>query len=150
MIVTKTQFSQVGDNWRDKKRLNHALKKFAGIMGFIIRQSHSIMECDRAGIPSAGRKFAKGNLKCGCQFRITFRPSCHEVKEEPTRRQSRPVFDDNVYVTISKVNLDHTNGCVPSPQQQVMTKCRSGRYVSNLFQMALYQLCNSSIGGKSG
>ena len=65
------------------------------------------------------------------------------------KRTSRPLWDDDYYITIRSVNTEHSGGCVPSPQQHVMQKCRSGRYISDISRMALFQLCNASHEGRT-
>ena len=53
------------------------------------------------------------------------------------------------YVTIGTAVTNHSGGCNPSPQQHVMQKSRSGQYIADLSQMALFQLCNASHEGRT-
>ena len=123
--------------------------------GFCVRTNGSrVLECNRAGDPNVeGRQFKAGHLKCGCLFRIKFKPSLHQTtvytsKNGECKKASRPSWGDSDFVTIDEARTEHTGGCDPSPQQHVMQKSRSGRYISDLSQHALFTLCNSCTNEK--
>ena len=124
--------------------------------GFCTRyKGNNIQECTRAGFPNEGsRKFASGPLRCGCEFQIKFIPSLHRTVElkrsnGTIKRTSRAVWDEDQYVTIAEAKTEHTGGCQPSPQQHVMQKSRSGKYISDISKHALFILCNAHYDGRT-
>ena len=150
--------SQVGDKFKDRAFLVQVLKSYAAMKGFCTRfNGNHIQECSRAGYPKDkenSRKFSGGQLRCGCKFQIKYIPSLHRTvqvvqRSGKVKRTSRAVWDDNEYVTITLANTVHTGGCHPSPQQQVMQKSRSGRYISDISKHALFILCNSHYDGRT-
>ena len=108
----------------------------------------------RAGLPPVQKRFfVSGDLKCNCNFHIIIKPCTHFTKvtfnpDGSKKRTSRPLWDDQYYVTIKIAETEHIGGCIPSPQQHVMQKSRSGRYISDISEMALFQLCNASHDGR--
>ena len=145
----------MGDNFQNNSLLTSALKCYAAICGFCIRsKTDRRKECSRAGSPPAQKRFfASGDLKCNCNFHIIIKPCTHFTKvtfnpDGSQKRTSRPLWDDKYYVTIASAETDHSGGCIPSPQQHVMQKSRSGQYISDISEMALFQLCNASHEGR--
>ena len=68
-----------------------------------------------------------------------------EKKKNGTlKKVHRPYFEPGYFVTVSKAMLEHTGGCKPGALQHVMQKSRSGTYVSDISQLALFTLCGSS------
>ena len=155
LIHSFTQLIQIGDNFRDRETVVSAIKCYASMKGFCVRTNGSrVLECNRAGEPNSdARPFKAGQLKCGCKFRIKFKPSRHQTlaytsKNGEAKRTSRPNWADGNFVTIDEAMTDHTGGCNPSPQQHVMQKSRSGKYISDLSQHALFTLCNACTNDK--
>ena len=145
---------QVNDNFLDKEFFEQVINCFAAISGFVTRKaSDRVFECSRGGkgpaVSADQRKFASGDLKCGCEFKLSCKPCCHYANVEKQKNGSvkkvyRPYFDRGYYVTVSKAMLEHTGGCKPGALQHVMQKSRSGNYVSDISQLALFTLCGSS------
>ena len=72
------------------------------------------------------------------------------MKADGTKKiTSRPLWNDMYYVTIVRAVTNHSGGCKPSPQQHVMQKSRSGQYIADISQLALFQLCNASHEGRT-
>jgi hypothetical protein len=124
--------------------------------GFCVRsKTDRHKECSRAGVPPVSKRvFAAGDLKCCCNFHIIIKPCGHSNKvtinaDGTQKKTSRPLWNEEYYVTIGSADTDHSGGCIPSPQQHVMQKSRSGRYITDISQMALFQLCNASHEGRT-
>ena len=124
--------------------------------GFCIRsKTDRHKECSRAGVPPEGKRvYASGDLKCSCKFHVIVKPCAYSskvtVNDDGTKKKtSRPLWNDRYYVTIGTAVTDHSGGCEPSPQQHVMQKSRSGQYIADISQMALFQLCNASHEGRT-
>ena len=135
----------------DAAFLKKAIIEYAAITGFVTRVQGGSNNrvCNRANKSQTNRNYTAGNLKCGCTFNIRHRPSLHRPHKYASGKViSRPVYEDGYFVTITVSVTDHSGGCIPSPQQQVMQKSRSGKYVSNISMMALYTLCGSLLKGE--
>ena len=140
---------QVGDNWLDKKYLTKAIVEYAAIQGFVTCVCGSTGRvCNRWKKSSTKRKYTAGDLKCGCGFKICFRPSLYVPRNEARGIKSRANFDDGYFVTISLSVMEHSGGCEPSPRQLVMQKSRSGRYVSDISLHCLFTICNACVNGR--
>ena len=114
--IKATQLFRVGDNWKDYDFLMTTVSDYAGRIGFdILKSSTCYLVCSRAKCgrtqPKISRNYSSGPLKCGCDFKITVKPSCNIQMKS----RSRPNFGKNLSVTISFAFLDHTNGCQPCP-----------------------------------
>ena len=161
LLRTLSNFShfclfQVGDNFKDREFFKQALKCYAAICGFCTRcKNPRVQECTRAGkTATKNRPFSAGNLKCDCKFKIVYRPSFYEPSIEKQKngsfkKVSRPIWDDGYFVEIMEASVEHTGGCKPCPQQHMMQKSRSGKYISDISQQALYTLCNASYDGRT-
>jgi hypothetical protein len=161
MLKTISNFShiclfQVGDNFKDKEFFKRALKCYAAMCGFCTGcKNPRVQECTRAGkSPTKNRPFSAGNLKCDCKFKIVYRPCFYEPsiekqKDGSFKKVSRPIWDDGYFVEIMEASVEHTGGCKPCPQQHMMQKSRSGKYISDISQQALYTLCNASYDGRT-
>ena len=131
------------------------IDSYAAKVGFTCtKYGNSTIKCNRFGTTKEGdhksRSYHGGPLKCGCLFSISVRPSSYVKKTEANSKRgyrSRPNFNVGEFVTVVTANLEHTGGCQPSPSNHVMTKSRSGKYVENITEMALFQLCNSVKNG---
>ena len=114
---------QIGDNFKNNSLFTSALKFYAAICGFCIRcKTDRHKECSRAGKASGKwRAFVAGDLKCNCSFYIIIKPCAYYSKVSvlpggASKRTSRPLWDDDYYVTIRSADTEHSGGCVPSPQ----------------------------------
>ena len=95
----------------------------------------------------AVRYFADGQLKAGCTFSIKFKSSVRAKKmpKNPTAKSKpkyRNYFSDNISITIVEAVCEHGGQCRPSPQQQIMVRSRSGLYIKNVSENAIFILCN--------
>ena len=146
---------QLNDKWVDYETFKRCLESYAARKGFsITKHSTNYFRCNRFGIRKQNgkerRKFNGGDLKCGCTFQIGLRPSSYIKKTECNSVRNyrhRPNFDRGQHVTVMKADTEHAGGCKPSPANQVMTKNRSGRYISQLTDIAMFQLCNAVLKG---
>ena len=133
----------------DKKYLTKAIVEYAAIKGFVTCVCGSTGRvCNRSKKSSTKRKYAAGDLKCGCGFKISFKPSLYVPRQESGVVKSRANFDDGYFVTISLSITEHSGGCNPSPQQLVMQKSRAGRYVSDISMHGLFTICNACVNGR--
>ena len=88
------------------------------------------------------RDYKSGVLKAGCTFQIKIKGTVYKKDRSGT---SRPCFDVDNPVVVTIASCEHTGMCKPCPRQQVMMKNRSGKYVSNISQMVMYQFCNLMV-----
>lgn len=131
------------------------MDSYAARVGFTCtKYGNSSIKCNRFGSKDSGEKRVRnyhgGQLKCGCDFSISVRPSSYIKKVESNSKRgyrSRPNFNSGEFVTIIKASLVHTGGCQPGPSNHVMTKSRAGKYVENITDIALFQLCNAKKNG---
>ena len=146
---------QLNDNWKDFETFKECVETYAARIGFTTTiHSTTYIRCNRFGQKknngTKSRNYFGGQLKCGCEFLIGIRPSKYRKKEEKNsirNYRSRPNLDSGEFVTIMKTSLQHTGGCTPGPANQVSTKNRAGKYIDNITEISLYQLCSGVLNG---
>jgi len=156
--VCKALFKN-GDQWKDRSTLFEAVKCISAYSGFAPYLTQEYIRCNRYGNmkskdsksvldqKQAARDFADGRLKAGCTFSIKFKSSVREKKmpKNPTAKSKpkyRNDFSDNTFITIENAVCEHGGHCKPSSQQQIMVRSRSGLYVKNVSDTAIFTLCN--------
>ena len=150
---------KTGDQWNDRSTLFEAVKCFSAYVGFAPYLTQEYIRCNRYGTmqskhsntqlyqKGAVRDYADGQLKAGCTFSIKFKSSVREKKmpKNPTAKSKpkyRNDFSDNISITIVEAVCKHGGQCRQSPQQQIMVRSRSGLYIKNISENALFILCN--------
>ena len=141
----------VGDRWRDYDSIFNALQSYAAETGFTINKwgDKTYFRCGRFGCMKRKKKtcgplrdYKSGGLKAGCTFQVKIKGTVYKKDRSGT---SRPCFDVENPVVVTIASCEHTGMCKPCPRQQVMMKNRSGKYVSNISQMVMYQFCNLMV-----
>ncbi|GFH55396.1 hypothetical protein CTEN210_11872 [Chaetoceros tenuissimus] len=152
--IPASNIFKVEQKWVDKAHLKSALEFYASATGWSVcnpTPTHFRCNCfrkpghkDKYRDHQTPRQVDGGSLHKGCTFLIAIR----STKNERSKDKSKPVFDAGVPIIISKVILSHGGSCNPSPQQQLVARARSGKYVKSINDLALYQLCTMSKNGE--
>ena len=145
----KSYLSKNGQTWASKDILVSALRVYTNRVGFLITlRSTGTIQCNRRNYcnyhkeRTNSRSFKAGKLQCNCDFHIKVKAGKSVVD---AKGRKRPAWTDPYCTaTIVGLNLEHSGGCVPCPQQHVMTKSRAGKYVGDISTMALFTLCNTA------
>ena len=122
---------------------------YANRVGFLITlRSTGTIQCNRRNYCNfknnrkSVRSFKSGKLQCDCNFHIKVKAG---KSVEDAKGRKRPAWSDPYCTaTIVTCNLEHSGGCIPCPQQHIMTKSRAGKYVGDISTMALFTLCNTA------
>ena len=141
--------SKNGQTWVNRETLVKALRVYANQVGFLITlRSTGTIQCNRRNYcnfyskRTSSRNFKSGKLQCDCNFHIKVKAG---KSIEDAKKRKRPAWNDPYCsATIVSLNLQHSGGCIPSPQQHVMTKARARKYVGDISNMALFTLCNTA------
>ena len=149
MIFVNYYLSKIGQTWARKDILVSALRVYANRVGFLITlRSTGTIQCNRRNYcnfhkeRTNNRNFKSGKLQCNCDFHIKVKAG----KSLPdVQGRKRPAWNDpDCTATIIFLNLEHSGGCLPCPQQHIMAKSRAGKYVGDISTMALFTLCNTA------
>ena len=138
--------------WLNKTFLYDSVKQFASKTGFTPKYLHtSCIGCNRSGKPrirsvsGKPRNISSGCLQVDCKWSITFASVIKLYQKSAIthiKSNCRNSFSnkDLVYITSSDPKYQHTLPCKPSLVQVLYTNRTSGKYVSNISEMATFTL----------
>lgn len=157
----------VGSCWMNKTVLQECINKYSVKMGFEVCCNRDSITCNRAGSPrkkKIGGEYDhispsmlvstttngptpraytnSAQMKVGCTWHVKVK--CKSKKAfKPNVQRPRNRQDTTVSaVHIQSVCFDHKSPCEPSPQQLLMVRNRSGKYVSQISEYATWTLCS--------
>ena len=126
----------------EKKAFVSTVRNAANRNGFEAAVRGYLICCSRAARPNDGpkalakkssvpddKKRKKSSLAVGCKWIIRWQPHKESGSSETTH-----------FIRITRMELNHTNGCNPSPQQLRVTRRRSGRYTREIPMYAIKEV----------
>ena len=138
--------------WINKSFLYDSLKVFASKTGFtpkcIDATSFGCNHCGKERIRSVSgqaRNISSGPLQVDCKWSFRFASVIKTYKKSTITKMKtgcRNAFTENdlVYITTTDPSYKHTLPCKPSLVQVLYTNRTSGKYVSNISEMATFTL----------
>lgn len=123
--------------------LEKAMNELAKLHGYHIGKNKRVIHCTRIGDTSTQRNYAGGALAAKCPFQVKLKPLCREAykaKETSKGWTYRDLWNEPVQII--SACCQHGGMCHPSRQNRVMTGQRSGKYVAQIPDNALFTLCN--------
>jgi len=142
---------QPGIFWKNKQFLYESLNVFGTKSGFTPRSLHaSSFGCNRCGKQrirsksGEARSTSSGSLQVACTWSFCFASKKKIISQD--KKTLRPIsknsFTENDIVYISSKNPSYTHKfpCTPSVSQVMYTNRASGKYVTNISDMATYTL----------
>ena len=138
----------VGQTWVNRTTLLKNFQDYCNIHDtptVVTGECGNTIACKRHGLSrsSKNRPFSTGNMKLQCPFRLRMKSTKYKKKTSSAGIVSyRPNYDDDIPVIIKEHNLEHGNGCCPSPQQSAFLNRRSGEYIRNANKIVLYEICD--------
>lgn len=119
------------------------MNELSKLHGYHIGKNKRVIHCTRIGDTSRQRNYAGGALAAKCPFQVKLKPLCriaYKAKETSKGWMYRDLWNEPVLII--SACCQHGGMCHPSRQNRVMTGQRSGKYVAQIPDNALFTLCN--------
>ena len=147
LTLLASEIYKLGDTWASRDILESALKAQAGCEGWTVKKEKDWIGCNRYGEPVASRHFASGALQANCTLKLSLEAL---VSTRKLNANQKFKYSKNWSAPVKLVDKGnpknfctcHGGNCRPSQQNRIATQKRSGGYVKNVPDHALFTLAN--------